>query len=147
MKNREKYAKEILDIACKGESIAMDFNGNLVSCNDINCCECEFYDMDDCKIFVYEWCESKYIEKPKISESDKRFLDYLPDDKKWLARNKNGILYAYNCKPNKNYVNMWFDGGSVLKINGQYKIVFPMIKWEDKEPWLIEDLKKIEVEK
>ena len=25
------------------------------------------------------------------------------------------------------------------------KVRFPMVKWENKEPWLIEDLKKLEV--
>lgn len=149
MKNREKYAKEILDIACLGKSIAMDLNGNLVSCGDIDCYECEFhenyYDNDDCYVSIKKWCESDYVEKPKISESDKRFLDYLPDNYKWLIRNENGLLYAYNCKPQKDYVSMWFGEGAVLKISKQYKVTFPMVKWEDKEPWLIEDLKKLEV--
>lgn len=57
MKNKEKYAKEILDIACSGNSIAM------------------------------------------IRESGRIALD----------------------------------------------IDFPMIKWEDDKPWLIDDLKKLEV--
>lgn len=35
MKNREKFAKEILDIACNGSSIAMDFDGNLVPCSGL----------------------------------------------------------------------------------------------------------------
>lgn len=26
-----------------------------------------------------------------------------------------------------------------------FKLDFPMVKWEDSEPWLIEDLKKLEV--
>ncbi len=34
MLNREKYAKEILDIACKGDKIAVR-NGKMTSCDNL----------------------------------------------------------------------------------------------------------------
>lgn len=38
MKNKEKYAKEIVEIACSGHSIAIiKESGNIVSCGDIKC--------------------------------------------------------------------------------------------------------------
>lgn len=40
MKNREKFAKEILDIACKGNIIAVTKDNKVVCCNDINCKQC-----------------------------------------------------------------------------------------------------------
>ena len=33
----------------------------------------------------------------------------------------------------------------VEKALWMFNIDFPMVKWEDEEPWLIEDLKKLEV--
>lgn len=42
MKNREKFAKEILDIACSGGTIAIDKSGNLVDCRDLICTGCTF---------------------------------------------------------------------------------------------------------
>ena len=149
MKNREKFAKEILDIACKGKIIAVTKDNKVVCCDNINCGQCLFnIDNDECfcdNNDIEQWAESEYVEKPKISESDKRFLDYLPDDYKWLVRNKNGIIYAYSCKPKKDYISIWFGEGVVLKISKPYKVTFPMVRWEDEEPWSIEDLKKLEV--
>ena len=43
MKNREKFEKEIMDIACSGYIIAFDKEANkLTGCNKINCSECAF---------------------------------------------------------------------------------------------------------
>lgn len=43
MKNKEKYASEIVEIACNGDSIAITSDGGkLVQCNHISCCECVF---------------------------------------------------------------------------------------------------------
>ena len=36
-------------------------------------------------------------------------------------------------------------GSGALKSLQKLNIEFPMVKWEDDEPWLIEDLKKLEV--
>ena len=41
MLNREKYAKEILDIACKGDKIAVR-NGKMTSCDNLLCKDCDF---------------------------------------------------------------------------------------------------------
>lgn len=51
MTNKEKFAKEILDIACTGSGIAMDLNGNLVPCIGLSCGNCKFNDAD-CDVFI-----------------------------------------------------------------------------------------------
>lgn len=44
MKNKEKYAKEIIDIACRGDDFAFDKNSHIVaSCGCVNCHNCLFY--------------------------------------------------------------------------------------------------------
>lgn len=80
-----------------------------------------------------------------ISKSDRTFLDYIRDEDKYIARDENGKLFTYMSKPCKiesfsSWTNTNYDG-LYLKCN----VDFPMIKWGDDEPWLIEDLKKLEV--
>ena len=66
MLNKEKYAKEILDIACNGDSIGMR-NGVLCACNSIgNCIYCDFYgNKTICEIAIKDWANSEYKE-PEI---------------------------------------------------------------------------------
>lgn len=149
MTNREKFAEQILDIVCEGKHFAMDKNKNITTCENIECNECEFARIDSyCEKNIKKWCESEYIEKPKISESDRRFLDYIPDKYKWIARDGSGLLFVYKIKPRKDNIYSWFsDIGTSMDIRKDFKIAFPMVKWEDEEPWLIEDLKNLEVDK
>lgn len=147
MKNKEKYAKEIMEIACDGDSIAIARNsGKLVRCRNITCDECLF-DSADCGNDTREWAESEYIEEPVISRRDKAFLVYIKEGYKFVARDENGKLFVYGSKPYKDKrCNCWLSdrrNSPILCLN--YNIVFPIVKWEDSEPWLIEDLKKLEV--
>lgn len=149
MKNREKFAKEIIDVACKCGKIAVTKDNKVVDCNDIACEECLFNTDDfggDCSDNSLErWAESEYVDKPKISESDRQFLNYLPDNYKYIVRSRAGFLYAYDSKVEKND-KCWIGASYDRRMDmTAFKISFPMIKWEDEEPWLIEDLKKLEV--
>lgn len=147
MKNKEKYASEILDIACSGNSIAMiRESGCIAPCCSTPCVECLF-NSDKCKEKVREWAESEYIEQAKISKRDMAFLDYLREEYKFVARNEDGKLFAYSSKlyKDKNF-KCWCVYDCInnrLILN--YNVDFPMIKWEDSEPWKIEDLKKLQV--
>lgn len=145
MKNREKFAKEILDVACTGKGIAVSVFDHVCACSDIACMECKFY-LSDCAERIKEWADSEYIEKNKISESDRRFLDYLPDRFGWMARDLNGSLCVYTSEtvPQRGTCN-WHQSSCTYRPL-DYKIEFPMIKWSDTKPWSIEDLKKLEVE-
>ena len=144
MKNKEKYAKEIVEIACNGGSVAVtEKDGRVVQCCDIDCSECLFISCN-CTKEMKEWAESEYIEKPKISKKDKVFLDYLKEYK-CVARDGDGKLYAYTFIPKKILVcASWGVDGDSKNIS-KLSIDFPMVKWEDEEPWFIEDLKKLEV--
>lgn len=144
MKNKEKYAKEIVEVACNGDSIAVTKEGErVVRCGNIACSECLFVPLN-CAKNTREWAESEYIEKPVISKRDKAFLDYL-ENYKYIARDFGGKLYAYTSIPTKilDYAH-WKTNGACKRLTG-LDIDFPMVKWSDDEPWLIEDLKKLEV--
>ena len=64
MLNKEKYGKEILDIACNGDSVGMR-NGILCSCDTINNCKhCDFYNEGIlCEEVIKEWANSEYKER------------------------------------------------------------------------------------
>lgn len=142
MKNKEKNAKEIIDVACSGYCFGMTRSTNkILPCNCITCRHCVFGGNLDCSETKREWAESEYIEKPVISKSDRAFLDYLKGYK-YIARDGDGELYVYITKPKKGLRN-WADAR--FKSLRGLDIGFSMVKWSDDEPRKIEDLKKLEV--
>lgn len=148
MKNKEKYAKEIVELACDGNRIAIvRQTGGFRSCYETPCRECLFHssNTEQCKEKVREWAESEYIEKPVISEKDKAFLEYVKEEYKCIARDKNGKLFLYRLTPYKEERVLSWIGRDCSCLHLKYNVDFPMVKWSDEEPWLIEDLKKLEV--
>lgn len=144
MKNKEKYAKEIVEIACSGGSIAIiKKSGCIVPCNCAICDLCLFRGYD-CNENTREWAESECIEKPVISKRDRAFLEYLGKELKYIVRGKSDNLIAYQNSAEKREDGWVFDSGAIKSLQ-KLNIDFPMVKWEDDKPWLIEDLKKLEV--
>ena len=145
MKNKEKYAKEIVEVACGGDNVAVTKEGErVVRCRDIACSECLF-ERCNCVNEMIEWSESEYIEKQVISKKDRAFLDCIVERIKYIARDMNGFLFIYVIKPHK-LIDCWESGGIESNKSLEFfNLNLPMIKWSDKEPWLIEDLKKLEV--
>lgn len=140
MKNKEKFAKEIVEIACKGDEFAVSKEtGKPVRCVDMRCSLCAINLNEDeyktCTDYRKEWAESEYIKKAVISKKDRAFLEYLGEEFKYIVRYKDGTLFAY-----KDGLTNWFG------LNHRFDVDFPMVKWEgNEEIWLIEDLKKLEV--
>lgn len=146
MKNKEKYAKEIIAVACRGGAVD-ERTGELKCCSEISCKHCLFRERikGSCEEEMKAWLESEYIEKSVISKRDMAFLEYINANINYIARDLDGSLYVYISKPHK-LIDCWESAG--CEINENLRIVdidFPMVKWEDVEPWLIEDLKKLEV--
>lgn len=153
MKNKEKYMTEIIDAYLDGMTIAVKADGKPCICQKTSCKECIFYDRTNpyaclCKDKVRAWAESEYVERPVISKRDKAFLEYLREEYRFVAGDENGKLFVYETQPRK--VGACWNSASLiheryLYLNQHFNIDFPMIKWSDSEPWLIEDLKKLEV--
>ena len=61
MKNKEKFAKEIIGIAVTGTSVAMR-NGVLRECRGLCCSQCDFISGGKCDEKIKEWAESEYVE-------------------------------------------------------------------------------------
>jgi hypothetical protein len=147
MKNKEKYAKEIVEVACSGDSIAVTKGiERIVKCGSIACSECLFAH-PNCVKEIREWVEQEYIEKPVISKRDRAFLEYIKEEFKYIARDDiNEQLFAWSAKPKRGFTtNEWLNTNSDSMGLYGFNLDLPMVKWEDDEPWLIEDLKKLEV--
>lgn len=78
-------------------------------------------------------------EKPQLTEDEKVILRNLPKEYKWVARDKNGQIFLYTNRPVKarehwdcEFQAYYFSFGHL----------FQFIKWEDEEPYSIEDLLK-----
>ena len=103
MKNKEKYAKEILEIACNGDCIAFNKTTNkVVTCNRLSCSDC-FFDEIGCRKAVKKWSESEYIDPPvdwsKVPV-DTPILVRDEDEEKFkkrhFAKYANEKVYAWN---------------------------------------------------
>lgn len=74
MKNKEKFSKEIVELACDGYRVAFDKRTDKInSCAHVPCSKCLFFDGHDCDKQRREWAETEYIEKPVISKKTERF--------------------------------------------------------------------------
>ena len=155
MKNREKFYKEILDIACNCRIMAVTKDNEVVCCDNINCESCMFDSLVEhigrsqaCSDRLREWSESEYVEKPTITSKEKAFLDTLVPDCKYIARDGNNRLYIYGKKPiREDKSESWVSDNSnyYCATRDIFGNMFDFIKWGDVEPWRIEDLKKLEV--
>lgn len=151
MKNKEKFANEITEIVYRGGNVAVDRkNGEPIACENkkFKCENCICYIVNTCcceNERVNEWAESEYIEKPVISKKDRMFLDFLKDRWKYMAReNMANAIYMFTEIPKKTECGYSFTS-EARRISTDFNVDFPMIKWSDEEPWLIEDLKKLGV--
>ena len=64
MLNKEKYAKEILDIVCQDGTIPAVVNNVPIKCTDVSDChDCKLYYNDDCINAFIKWVNSEYKER------------------------------------------------------------------------------------
>lgn len=105
MTNREKFAEQILDIACNGSKIAVDkATLELASCYKLACKDCLFsFSNVDCRDARKRWANSKYVEPPvdwskvavdtPILVRDNIFCEWV---KRYFAKYENGSVYVWN---------------------------------------------------
>lgn len=146
MKNKEKYSKNIVELACDGNDFAVDKRtGKVDSCLCIPCRNCLFNDKKDCE--RREWAESEYVEHPVISKRDRRFLDCIGNAYKYVVRDKDCKLFV--CKDVHTDGRMWFTRGCVAGSDYTYisgfDVQFPMVNVISPTVWSIEDLKMLDV--
>lgn len=133
MTNMEHYREEI-------EALNYDIalcNGKVVKCTGIGCHGCDYQD-EECSTKLIKWLMAEYKESVTLTAREKHFVEFAEDG--WLARDESGELYFYKDKPHKRRRGWWENALCRLKAFGD---LFPFIKWEDKEPWSVEELRKL----
>ena len=112
-----------------------NFDENLKCFDDLN-------ELDIMKVYKDYTCKELIWERkeaPKLNEDEKAILKVLLNEKyKWIARDKNDWLYVYASKPKKG-ITIWENTGSPMM---PFVHLFNFIKWEDEEPYSIEELLK-----
>ena len=117
-----------------------DFNEDLTNCDII---------FDAMKVYKDYTCKELLWERkePKLTEDEKAILKVLLNEKyKWIARDDDEMLVVFERKPHKAKwgCSQWAcgEGSSIMVYMEIFSNLFQFIKWEDEEPYLIEDLLK-----
>ena len=75
-------------------------------------------------------------EKPQLNEDEKVILRSLPKEYKWITRDLSGMVYIFIERPEKGQA-IWYGCGQPMI---PFYHLFQFIKWEDEEPYSIEEL-------
>ena len=162
MTNFEYYKDQILTLAIKDSRLGMDAkNKSLCSCNKLYCIDCAFSNINNgcdglsCDSRRTLWLYTEYVEKPTLTKQERAFLEICKPECYIARDDKTDELYLFKSKPIKNNDYWSCSVGSCVNVSTMItKSVlifdgidrpFSFIKWEDKKPWKVEDLLKLEV--
>ena len=104
MTNKEKYGKEILDIACTGDRVAMRKSDNvIVGCRKLECLNCDFNTHGKfCNDDIEKWANSEYVEPPvdwsKVAVDTPILVRDSREEawrKRHFAKYENGKVYTW----------------------------------------------------
>ena len=142
MKNKEKFAKDIVESAIKGDHyFAYDKTlKRVVPCCGTSCNNCLFYDgKKSCKINRLNWANAEYKELKRFTEREKAFVAMFPRIK-YVARDGSGIVWFYADKPHK--INQLWTCPDVYCLSNSclFDVDFLSIQWEDEEPTSREEI-------
>ena len=109
-----------------------DENLNIIDCDN---------GLDIMKVYKDYTCKELLWERkdePKLTEDEKAILRNLPKEYKWIARDLSGMVYIFIERPEKGQA-IWYGCGQPMI---PFYHLFQFIKWEDDEPYSIEELLK-----
>ena len=135
----EKIKEEILnfDMVNSGEDLQCYLSKITTNQNYDDTCYRIGIDCSDClKLSLMDLLE-EYKKPVKLSKFE---YEYLKVAKKegfnFIARDKTNILYGFEKRPKKCDL-MWGSGGDCVRM---FESTFSFVKWEDKEPWNIDNI-------
>lgn len=103
-------------------------------CNGKLCEECEFNEN-------FDLCVKTLLEEHreiKLTMAEKNILENVDKSFKWIVRDSVGYLCVYNGKPHK-LANSWNLASGYSSLS-PFNHLFQFIKWEDKEPYNIQEI-------
>lgn len=105
MTNKEKYAKEILDIACTGDNVAISKSENvIVGCKKLKCSNCAFnpHGKGYCNDAIEKWANSEYVEPSvdwsKVAVDTPILVRDIEEEmwrKRYFAKYEDNTVYAW----------------------------------------------------
>ena len=146
MKNKEKYANEIIDMALRDRRMAVNNETRKpCRCCDLECKDC-FFDnsnyiipqtFDGCTENRIHWANSEYVERKEFTEQEKAAIRAL-DKLKWVVKDKDGSVWGHIKKPDK--LDSCWSSGRGIRLSALTSCEFKAIKWEDTEPTSREEI-------
>ena len=148
MKNFEYFEKDIKELMSHGCTIAVSITGEKpCDCDCINCNDCMLDVVGGtCEVLRADWLYEEYVEKPKkISKRTKAFFDAIETG--WVARDAKGTIFLYNTKPERLSIrwDVYSENDKFVDLGYFSFLTLDFIKWEDEEPWSVEDIRNLEV--
>ena len=130
MKNKEYYDLNKLEVFQSADIVSIYYGDDLI----VTIHKCNFnYEK------IFKWLEEEYKEPIKLSDDEKVILKNMDKTFKWIARDSNNCIFVYSEKPIKQKF-FWYDTHCYnLRC---FIHLFQFIKWEDEEPYNIEELLK-----
>lgn len=145
MTNFEFYKEQLKEIG--SIDFGMTKDGTVKHCYKMDCSDCKFYSpIEDCAVMELEFLYAEHKKQPKLTKKERSLCELYETG--YISRDCNGDIGWYIDKPGKESDQRWTccKGWDNFNQMGYSKnINFDFIKWEDEEPWSIEDLLKLEV--
>lgn len=141
MLNAERFKEEI-----NKHNNEFGLADNIVDCGTLGCRNCRFSRLNNsdgviimCSTRKVKWLLSEYKEPIKLTRTEYSLLRHVYKlNYKYIARDKDGDISLYLDEPDKDMLTeIWHGKEYEFTL---FNNLFPFIKWEDKEPTLIEDV-------
>ncbi|MBQ8298651.1 MAG: hypothetical protein IJX99_02095 [Clostridia bacterium] len=136
MTNRQWLMEQMQNMSDEelAKKIPIDFK-------DLGCwtLKCEHINCLNCRV---NWLKSEHKEPIKLSDAERVILENVDKDYEWICRDKNGYLNVYIGKPTKNEKAQIWAWHTDYRGIAAFPNLFQFIKWEDPEPYNIEELLK-----
>lgn len=143
MKNKEKYAKQIVDILLEEWHFAVNEDGKIARCSDTRCMDCLFNVERGCTSERLAWANAEYVEPKIFPEREKAFIKLFPEIQ-YIARDEDNKIFVHLKRPIKDEEEEWWvyvDGpDTAIGINLGDLLKFESIRWEDEEPTSREEI-------
>lgn len=142
--NMEHFRDELLTMANEEYGIGM-MNGKLIPCESIICTMCDFKTPNYCNSNFVKWLMAEYKPEIILTAREKHFVEGIETG--YIARDVNGMLCFFTEKPFRLYESWKLRDGKRMTISrlliGES---FSFITKDSKEPWSVEDLRKLKVQ-
>jgi len=137
MKNWEYYEDDIKKHGIAHFAIKKD---NIpIECSAISCDKCKF-DETTCSKDITKFLYEEHKEPVKLTRLEFELLTYFSKEYSYIARDEDDSLIVYIKKPIKRS-RFWNNTGACdYDSISIFNKCFRFIKWEDKEPYKIQDI-------